>query len=116
MLLAASGAALAGALERAARRSPARAGVALVYHGVGDPPGDLEHELLPVHGSRLFAEQVHYLSTRYRLLPASRLVDARQTLGRLSASLGDLLDAMGEGLQQPWSTEQTESSASSRTG
>ena len=42
------------------------------------------------------------------LLPASRWVDARQTLGRLSASLGDLLDAMGEGLQRPWSTEQTE--------
>ena len=42
------------------------------------------------------------------LLPASRWVDARQTLGRLSASLGDLLDAMGEGLQGPWSTEQTE--------
>jgi hypothetical protein len=76
VLLAASGPALAGALERAARRSPARAGVALVYHGVGEPPGDLERELLPVHGSRLFAEQVCYLSGRYRLLPASRLLDA----------------------------------------
>ena len=42
------------------------------------------------------------------LLPASRLVDARQTLSRLSTSIGELLDAMGEGLQQPWSTEQSE--------
>ena len=40
------------------------------------------------------------------LLPASRRVDARQTPSRLSTSLGDLLDAMGEGLQRPWSTEQ----------
>ena len=42
------------------------------------------------------------------LLPASRLVDARQTLGRLADSLASSLDAMGAGLQQPWSTEQTE--------
>jgi uncharacterized membrane protein YgaE (UPF0421/DUF939 family) len=41
------------------------------------------------------------------VLPASRLVDARQTLERLSASLGDALDTMGSGLQQPWSTDQT---------
>jgi uncharacterized membrane protein YgaE (UPF0421/DUF939 family) len=42
------------------------------------------------------------------VLPASRLVDARQTLQRLAVSLGDVLDAMGAGLQQAWSTEQTE--------
>ena len=42
------------------------------------------------------------------LLPASRLVDARQTLGRLADSLSGVLDAMGTGLQQPWSTQQTE--------
>ena len=42
------------------------------------------------------------------VLPASRLVDARQTLGRLADSLISGLDAMGSGLQQPWSTEQTE--------
>ena len=39
--------------------------------------------------------------------PASRLVDARQTLDRLAATLGDVLDAMGTGLAQPWSTDQT---------
>jgi peptidoglycan/xylan/chitin deacetylase (PgdA/CDA1 family) len=75
-LLAASGSALAGPLERAARRSGARAGVALVYHRVGHPPGDLSRELLPALGSRVFAEQVRYLSARYRLVPASRLLEA----------------------------------------
>src|SRR6476660_5109115 len=43
------------------------------------------------------------------LFPASRLVDARQTVGRLGESLADSLDTMGTGLQQPWSTEQTRS-------
>jgi uncharacterized membrane protein YccC len=42
------------------------------------------------------------------LLPASRLVDARQTLGRLGDSLSKILAAMGSGLQQEWSTDQTE--------
>jgi hypothetical protein len=41
-------------------------------------------------------------------LPASRLVDARQTLDRLGESLSSGLDTMGSGLQQPWSTDQTE--------
>ncbi|HEY4608273.1 MAG TPA: hypothetical protein VIH06_03695, partial [Ilumatobacteraceae bacterium] len=40
-------------------------------------------------------------------LPASRLVDARQTLGRLADGLGGVLEAMGNGLREPWSTEQT---------
>jgi len=42
------------------------------------------------------------------LLPASRLADARETLDRLATSLGEVLDTMGNGLQQPWSTDQTE--------
>ncbi|MGH9215649.1 MAG: FUSC family protein [Acidimicrobiales bacterium] len=41
------------------------------------------------------------------VLPASRLVDARQTLERLTASLGGVLETMGSGLQQRWSTDQT---------
>ena len=41
------------------------------------------------------------------VLPASRLVDARQTLERLAASLGDVLETMGSGLQHTWSTDQT---------
>lgn len=42
------------------------------------------------------------------VLPASRLVDARQTLERLGDGLGSVLEAMGAGLQQEWSTNQTE--------
>jgi peptidoglycan/xylan/chitin deacetylase (PgdA/CDA1 family) len=75
-LLAAAGLTLAAPVERVARRSAARAGVALVYHRVGDPPGDFSRELLPALGSRLFAEQVRYLNERYRLCPASRLLEA----------------------------------------
>ena len=41
-------------------------------------------------------------------LPASRLVDARQTLGRLADSLGGVLEAMGTGLHDEWTTEQTD--------
>jgi uncharacterized membrane protein YgaE (UPF0421/DUF939 family) len=42
------------------------------------------------------------------VLPASRLVDARQTLRRLADGLEGVLETMGSGLQQPWSTDQTE--------
>jgi uncharacterized membrane protein YgaE (UPF0421/DUF939 family) len=40
-------------------------------------------------------------------LPASRLVDARQTLERLADGIGGVLGAMDSGLQQSWSAEQT---------
>jgi peptidoglycan/xylan/chitin deacetylase (PgdA/CDA1 family) len=53
-----------------------RAGVALVYHRVGDPPGDISRELLPALASRLFTKQLRYLSTRYRVVSASRLLEA----------------------------------------
>jgi uncharacterized membrane protein YccC len=42
------------------------------------------------------------------LLPASRLVEARQSLDQLARSLDELLETMGAGLRQPWSVEQTE--------
>ncbi len=42
------------------------------------------------------------------VLPASRLVDARQTLARLADNLSEALETMGAGICQPWSTEQTE--------
>ncbi|HZB71769.1 MAG TPA: aromatic acid exporter family protein [Acidimicrobiales bacterium] len=41
------------------------------------------------------------------VLPASRVVDASQTLERLGTSLAEVLGSMGRGLEQPWSTEQT---------
>lgn len=42
------------------------------------------------------------------LLPASRLLDGRQTLNRLASGLHDALIAMSEGLRHDWSTDQTE--------
>jgi peptidoglycan/xylan/chitin deacetylase (PgdA/CDA1 family) len=51
-------------------------GVALVYHRVGEPPGDLRRELLPALGSKLFDAQVRYLASRYRIVAASQLLEA----------------------------------------
>ena len=42
------------------------------------------------------------------VFPASRLVDARQTLDRLADSVAKVLESMGAGLQETWSIEQTE--------
>ena len=42
------------------------------------------------------------------VLPASRLVDARQTLERLGDNVAGVLEAMGNGLQDTWVTAQTE--------
>ena len=42
------------------------------------------------------------------VLPASRLIDARQTLDRLGTSIAGVLESMGSGLRQEWSVEQTE--------
>ena len=41
------------------------------------------------------------------LFPASRLVDARQTLERLGDNIDECLEEMGRGLEQTWSTDQT---------
>jgi peptidoglycan/xylan/chitin deacetylase (PgdA/CDA1 family) len=76
VLLGASGTVLAAPVERRARRSDARVGVALVYHAVGEPGGDLRRELLPALAATLFEEQVRYLASRYTLVGASALLEA----------------------------------------
>jgi peptidoglycan/xylan/chitin deacetylase (PgdA/CDA1 family) len=55
------------------RRSGRRIGAALVYHRVGDPPGEVERELVPALGSSLFAAQLRHLTSEYRLVAASEL-------------------------------------------
>ncbi len=40
-------------------------------------------------------------------LPASRVKDGRETLGRLSDSSADLLDEIGDALRRPWTLDQT---------
>jgi peptidoglycan/xylan/chitin deacetylase (PgdA/CDA1 family) len=67
---------LAAVFELVMRRSGRKVGIALVYHGVGDPPGDPRRELLPLLGRALFAGQVRHLGSRYRLVHASELFEA----------------------------------------
>jgi peptidoglycan/xylan/chitin deacetylase (PgdA/CDA1 family) len=61
---------------RLERRSTRQAGVALVYHRIGEPPGDPRCELVPALSTRLFETQLHYLRTAYRVVPPSQLLDA----------------------------------------
>jgi peptidoglycan/xylan/chitin deacetylase (PgdA/CDA1 family) len=67
---------LALALARMARRRDHRVGVALVYHSVDDPAGDPVRELVPAMGTSLFTAQVRHLSSRYRVVAASELLNA----------------------------------------
>jgi peptidoglycan/xylan/chitin deacetylase (PgdA/CDA1 family) len=73
---------LAFFLERAARSSGRRLGIALVYHRVGDPAGDPRHELVPAMSTSLFEAQVRHLTSRYRIVPASELLSATRTRRR----------------------------------
>ncbi len=73
VLLRALGLPIAHLLVRAAGVSARGVGVALVYHRVGDPPGDPRHELVPALGTGLFAAQVRHLASTYRLVAASEL-------------------------------------------
>jgi peptidoglycan/xylan/chitin deacetylase (PgdA/CDA1 family) len=63
-------------LVHAARLSPRGAGLALVYHRIGDPPGDPRRELVPALGSRLFARQVRYLVNHCEIVRAAELLPA----------------------------------------
>jgi peptidoglycan/xylan/chitin deacetylase (PgdA/CDA1 family) len=60
----------------ALRLTRLEAGVAVMYHRVGDPPGDYALELVPNLGTRMFDAQVRYLRRTFRLVPASELQDA----------------------------------------
>jgi peptidoglycan/xylan/chitin deacetylase (PgdA/CDA1 family) len=76
ILLGRIGILLALPFERAARRSDRRVGAALVYHSVADQAGDPRRELVPAVATSLLAAQVRYLASRYRIVEASKLVDA----------------------------------------
>jgi peptidoglycan/xylan/chitin deacetylase (PgdA/CDA1 family) len=75
---------LAGALGRPVaflmqplmRVSERRAGLALVYHRVGDPPGDPDRELVPARGTAQFESELRHLKRCYRVVPAARLLEA----------------------------------------
>jgi peptidoglycan/xylan/chitin deacetylase (PgdA/CDA1 family) len=62
----------AGWLARYARlrASALRAGLVLVYHKLGDPPGDPARELVPALDPALFDGQLAHLARWYRVVPA----------------------------------------------
>jgi peptidoglycan/xylan/chitin deacetylase (PgdA/CDA1 family) len=64
------------------RLSGRKLGVVVLYHGVGDPRGDPERELVPRHGTRLFEQQLRHLKARYRLVDAADLLAASRSRGR----------------------------------
>ncbi len=64
------GAVLLGLLLRASGR---RLGLVLVYHRVGDPPGDPSRELVPAQSTASLREQLRMLSRFYRVVPAAEL-------------------------------------------
>jgi peptidoglycan/xylan/chitin deacetylase (PgdA/CDA1 family) len=57
----------------ALRRSALRAGVAVVYHHIGETTGSRERELVPAHGRALFEAQLRQLAAGYRVVPPSQL-------------------------------------------
>jgi peptidoglycan/xylan/chitin deacetylase (PgdA/CDA1 family) len=74
----------------ALRLTRLRAGLAVMYHRVGEPPGDYATELVPNLGTRLFTAQVRYLRRVFRLVPASELHDAaaaRKRFARFPAAI-----------------------------
>jgi peptidoglycan/xylan/chitin deacetylase (PgdA/CDA1 family) len=58
------------------RLSTRRLGAVLVYHRVGDPPGDWRRELLPALGTGLFEAQLRHLRRAFRVVPVSEIVEA----------------------------------------
>lgn len=57
----------------ALRLSTRRAGLALVYHRVGDATGNPATQLVPPHGTALFDAHMQHLRARYRVVKASDL-------------------------------------------
>lgn len=75
-LVAVGGMPVSAVLERMLRLSSRQAGIALIYHSVDPVQGDLEHEIVPAHGSERFAAQVRHLKRRYRIVAADELLAA----------------------------------------
>jgi peptidoglycan/xylan/chitin deacetylase (PgdA/CDA1 family) len=67
---------LASLLRNLADRSNRGAGVALVYHRVGEPAGDPRRELVPALATSLFAKQAGHLASHYDVVGASNLIRA----------------------------------------
>jgi peptidoglycan/xylan/chitin deacetylase (PgdA/CDA1 family) len=83
------------------RAGAAAAGLVVVYHRVGDPPGDPRVQLSPALASSLLEDQVRYLHSRFNLVRADELLDtlaARRRGARLPLAItfdDDLLSHHG---------------------
>jgi len=69
-------------LDLATRWSGGRAGLALVYHRVDASQQDRDTHLVAAIGSDVFEDQLRRLRSRYRLVPASGLLEAVRTRRR----------------------------------
>jgi peptidoglycan/xylan/chitin deacetylase (PgdA/CDA1 family) len=81
---------LAGAIERVVRFSGRRVGVVVVYHRLGDPPGDPREELVPALATDLFEAQLRHLKRRFRVVRPTELLQAvhdRRRGGRFPAAI-----------------------------
>jgi peptidoglycan/xylan/chitin deacetylase (PgdA/CDA1 family) len=77
-------------LERRARWSRRRVGLVLVYHRIGDRPGDPRFELVPALGSDLFRAELVHLARRYRVVSAKDVpaaASARRRGGRFPVAI-----------------------------
>lgn len=84
----------------AARQVPISALVVLAAVGAG-PDVSAWHRLLDTLIGAAVGVVVSFA------FPASRLVDARQTIHRLGSNAAGVLESMGEGLRSEWTVEQT---------
>ena len=67
---------VAGPLAPCLRLSGRRAGIALVYHSLGERTGTPELELVPPHGGDLFEAHLRHLARTYRVVRAEDLPEA----------------------------------------
>jgi peptidoglycan/xylan/chitin deacetylase (PgdA/CDA1 family) len=70
------------AIDLVSRLGSGKTGLALVYHGLAQSPGDPSREVLPPHGLAEFVQQVRALKRRYRIVPASELLHATRARRR----------------------------------
>jgi peptidoglycan/xylan/chitin deacetylase (PgdA/CDA1 family) len=76
LLLRAFGEPVGAIIERAARLSSRKAGLALIYHEVSATQESAPSALVRSHPASLFEQQIEHVSARYRTVPASELFAA----------------------------------------
>ncbi len=70
---------LGEALTRSVRLSPAKAGIALVYHSVAEREGDQRRELLPPRSHQAFEAELRYVEQHFDIVTSATLPHAVAT-------------------------------------